>query len=808
MTRILAVAALAVALQPAPAVTWSPWPQQQRTPDGRVQWQDGERIVTAAARLEGKVWHVAVSAVEDLGASDAGARIGPGRIELPGLPALEFTHEADRLQCVVTAPAGSHFYGLGQSRERLEVRGAAFAVTGGRWISLPGDKPAAVPLPFIGCSPGYGLAFELQPAFGATVSPDASAVSMVCAHLHLEFRIWAGASPAEIAAVDWQPVAPPPDWALEPWVSVPANADQAKVLQLAARWTAQELPTGVLVIPCAPDATPFAAPAFTDPRAMVEQLHAAGWHVVVDRPWRWLPHLAGEGASFRYLVPEDLSETDAVARLGRSQAALAELGVDGVLHRLDTAAPQTLPEALKGTWLMPTLLQGRVPLNLWQEAPQASAVPSVAFAGSGAVAPRELLVCTTPAPATWPDLAGSLRAVLSLGHSGAPFVIRPPAAGKPGDEAACTRSAQLSALLPVSWTDAGVGAPWEVSAAAVDSLSKAIALRAGFLPLLQSLLREAAQTGAPVARPVSWVAFDDPSSWQADAEFLLGNDLLVAPICSPNGQQTVHLPPGEWMDLYDGSTYQGPTQVSAAATLSQLPLFLRGGAIVPQVLDEALYLPSGASDSRRRVLEVLPPFTRGESSFTWRRDEGDVSIRCRRRGKEVSVRAPGKSLPPRTLLRLEVGPPAGVTVDGKDLPELTEEEVGEGDKRGYAYRQDEQVCFIWAGRDWSEVKLTEKASQARFEAWSFPERPRASAGPIDIQVTLPRSQAGTAPVLTYTLQGSAGLVLGEALSGQRWRFRIPLPKLAAAEDMVWQVMLQLEEGWSIQSRERLTRVEP
>lgn len=807
MIRLLSLMILAVGVRAVAADTWAPWSQQQLSPDGRVQWVDGERRVKVSARREGTVWRIRVASGEDPGPSDAGVAFRAGCVELPGLPPLTFTHDGDLLRCVVVGAPGDRYYGLGENRGAWGILGSGLAVNGAECLRLPGGEPVGVPLAFVASSAGFAVKPDLQAGITVTVGGDPPQISVLCRGLSMGLHMWAGGTPAELAAADWEPVAPPPDWLLEPWVSVPAEASEERILQIAARWRAEELPAGVLVIPCVPDATPFGGPGFPDPRAMVEKLHADGWHVVVDRPWRWVPHVAASGGALGYLTPEDgeVSEEEVVSRVQVAQVALADLGVDGVLHRLETRAPKGLSEVVPG--IVPRVLQGPIPLKLWQDGVSRGGVASVAFAGAGAIPPRGVFVCTTPSAGSWEDLAGDLRAVLTLGQSGAPFVARTPVTGKEREEASYVRSVQLSALLPVLWVD-GAAAPWDVSPEAVDAVAEVISLRSGFFPLFQSLLREAAQTGTPVARAVSWCWPGSESSWAAASEFLLGDGVLVAPVCTPDGQQGVHVPPGDWMDLYDGSTVKGPAVVNCAATPTQLPVFLRAGAIVPQMLDPDLRLSCSLAESHRTVLEILPPFTRGESSFTWRREEGDVTLTCRRRDQEVTVRGPGGDLPPRTLLRLEVGPPESVSVDGRNLEEIGEEEVAEGDKCGYCYRKEEQVCFIWPGRQWRVVTLQEKSGQARFEDWSFPERPRASAGPMVVEVRLPALRRGAVPVLAYDLEGSSGLVLGEALGQRRWRFCIPLPSLAAPEDLTWQVVLQLEEDWSIQSRERRTRILP
>ena len=54
-------------------------------------------------------------------------------------------------------------------------------------------------------------------------------------------------------------------------------------------------------------------------------------------------------------------------------------------------------------------------------------------------------------------------------------------------------------------------------------------------------------------------------SWSANYEFLVGPDLLAAPVTGPGTTPSVYLPPGSWVDLYTGATVQGRRAVVHAA---------------------------------------------------------------------------------------------------------------------------------------------------------------------------------------------------------------------------------------------------
>lgn len=65
-------------------------------------------------------------------------------------------------------------------------------------------------------------------------------------------------------------------------------------------------------------------------------------------------------------------------------------------------------------------------------------------------------------------------------------------------------------------------------------------------------------TGAPIIRPVWWIAPEDPIALRIDCEFLLGDSLLVAPILDPgNTSRNVYLPHGQWTDVLNGKRIEG-----------------------------------------------------------------------------------------------------------------------------------------------------------------------------------------------------------------------------------------------------------
>lgn len=107
-------------------------------------------------------------------------------------------------------------------------------------------------------------------------------------------------------------------------------------------------------------------------------------------------------------------------------------------------------------------------------------------------------------------------------------------------------------------------------------------LRLRLLPYLYSLAWEAHTRGLPLMRPLAFHYPSDPNVWELGSQFLLGSDLLVAPVTRAGAAHwSVYLPAGDWYDFWTGGRVHGGKSVFAASPLETIPLFARGGSIIP-----------------------------------------------------------------------------------------------------------------------------------------------------------------------------------------------------------------------------------
>lgn len=204
--------------------------------------------------------------------------------------------------------------------------------------------------------------------------------------------------------------------------------------------------------------------------------------------------------------------------------------------------------------------------------------------------------------ARWPELKRSISMTLNLGMCGQPFAGPDIGGFNTNMEHGappfvdCTpelhaRWLEFGALLPIarSHTIKGsmdrepyaYGEPW-------TSYNRAsIERRYRLLPYLYSLAAESARTGVPMARPLFWIAPDDAEAIITEDEFLLGDQLLVAPVVEGRkNSRIVYLPAGDWYpfdpnDPKPAAAIRGPAKIEVSAPIGKLPMFARAGAMIP-----------------------------------------------------------------------------------------------------------------------------------------------------------------------------------------------------------------------------------
>ena len=181
--------------------------------------------------------------------------------------------------------------------------------------------------------------------------------------------------------------------------------------------------------------------------------------------------------------------------------------------------------------------------------------------------------------------------------------------------------------------------PWIFDDEAVEVTRKFTKLKLRLMPYLYAAGLEAARTGTPVLRPMQLEFGDDPATGYLERQYLLGADLLVAPVFSADGKVEFYLPAGTWTNYFTGETVTGPGWRAETHGFDSIPLYVRDGAVLAiggredrpdynylDGLTLELYPSSlpGVLDGSRQVTVTTPG---GESAvFTIQRSAGRAKV--------------------------------------------------------------------------------------------------------------------------------------------------------------------------------------
>ncbi|XP_044125389.1 neutral alpha-glucosidase AB isoform X2 [Bufo gargarizans] len=127
--------------------------------------------------------------------------------------------------------------------------------------------------------------------------------------------------------------------------------------------------------------------------------------------------------------------------------------------------------------------------------------------------------------------------------------------------------------------------PWLHGEANTELIREALLQRYALLPYWYTLFYNAHRDAEPVMRPL-WVEFpSDVSTFAIDDQYLLGSALLVHPVTESGARGVqIYLPgTGEvWYDVHTHQKYESPQKLYQPVTMSSIPVFQRGGSIIPR----------------------------------------------------------------------------------------------------------------------------------------------------------------------------------------------------------------------------------
>ncbi|TVZ05635.1 alpha-xylosidase [Trebonia kvetii] len=186
--------------------------------------------------------------------------------------------------------------------------------------------------------------------------------------------------------------------------------------------------------------------------------------------------------------------------------------------------------------------------------------------------------------ATYDAMAQMLRGGLSLGMSGFGYWSHDIGGFEGTPDAAVYKRWIAFGLLSSHSRLHGSGSyrvPWLFDEEAVDVLRTFTRLKMRLMPYLQGAAGQAVSDGTPMMRAMALEFPGDPSCTHLDRQYMLGDDLLVAPVLTADGEVSYYVPDGVWTNFITGERVSGPRWVTQRHGFLSVPMLVRPGAVIP-----------------------------------------------------------------------------------------------------------------------------------------------------------------------------------------------------------------------------------
>ncbi|WP_291379361.1 alpha-xylosidase [Demequina sp.] len=526
-------------------------------------------------------------------------------------PARTYVHEQ------LDLGVGELIYGLGERFGPLVKNGQTVE----SWNADGGtsSEQAYKSIPFYLSSDGYGV-FVNQPEHVSfeVGSESVERVQFSTAGEALEYFVIDGPTPKDVidryTALTGRP-AEVPAWSYGLWLSTSftTDYDEGTVNSFVDEMRDRGIPLSVFHFDCFwmrefnwTDLE-WDARVFPDPKGMLHRLHTErDLHISA-----WInPYIAQRSALFAegkqkgYLVKRadgsvfqwdwwvagmglvDFTNPDAVRWFQDKLRALLSQGVDALKTDFGERIPTdvvwhdgTDPMVMHNLYAQ---LYNKAVFELLVE--ERGERDAVVFARSSTAGGQQFPVhWGGDNTSSFPSMAETLRGGLSLASSGFGYWSHDIGGfeGTP-DPAVFKRWAAFGLLSSHSRLHGSDSyrVPWAFDEEAVAITAKFTQFKNTLMPYLYAASADAAAKGVSVARPMFFEFPDDPSVAYLDRQYMLGGELLVAPVMSASGEVQFYLPHGTWTNIWTGETVPGGNWLTETHGFETLPVYVREGAAI------------------------------------------------------------------------------------------------------------------------------------------------------------------------------------------------------------------------------------
>ena len=209
--------------------------------------------------------------------------------------------------------------------------------------------------------------------------------------------------------------------------------------------------------------------------------------------------------------------------------------------------------------------------------------------------------------------------------------------------------------------------PWAYDEEAVDVVRFFTKLKASLMPYLYKTSVETSKSGVPTMRAMVLEFTEDKNCNYVDKQYMLGDNLLVAPIFNDESIAEYYLPKGTWTNFFTGEEKNGGEWITEKHDYLSIPLMVRENSIVIMGAHDDKPDYDYADGAEVRIY-ALQDGKEASSVVYDMKQNVDLTVSAKKDGGKISIHTEGNKPFSIRLVNVKAASANGaaVAVDGND----------------------------------------------------------------------------------------------------------------------------------------------
>lgn len=248
--------------------------------------------------------------------------------------------------------------------------------------------------------------------------------------------------------------------------------------------------------------------------------------------------------------------------------------------------------------------------------------------------------------------------------------------------------------------------PWDYSDSSEDLFQKYYWTRESIVDLVNSGILKASVENHPMTQSMV-VAYPEQTKISGNnTQYLFCDSLLVCPVTESGvSSLTVQFPEGKWVNIWDGTVYEGDTQQVVDASLDTIPVYLEAGSAIPVTLGTELKINGINTEGKNTNALMISPAATKKTNTIYLDKATTQTYTCDSLGEDTYSVTAGQNSDKNIVVAM--GIVAGsVKVGNTELKELTKRPTSTSTESGYYRDLENNSTIIVTGGNWTTLEYS------------------------------------------------------------------------------------------------------